>query len=160
MQAKQRPRTPKRPTTGFPEFENERVRVVRIRYGPHEKSIMHSHPELVTVYLTDCRVRFKYPDGETEDIQARAGDILPYEATEHLPENVGETSFEAIADELKCHPDARNHLSSPMLSTGAAVPTFEHLDFPSLPDRVRSAYGRGRTEKSLFLALGFGARPG
>ena len=26
------------------EFENEHVRVVRINYGPHEKSVMHYHP--------------------------------------------------------------------------------------------------------------------
>ncbi len=29
------------------EFENDRVRVVRIKYGPGEKSVMHSHPESV-----------------------------------------------------------------------------------------------------------------
>ena len=29
------------------EFENERVRVLRIKYGPHEKSSMHSHPPSV-----------------------------------------------------------------------------------------------------------------
>ena len=31
------------------EFENERIRVLRIRYGPHEKSPMHSHPALVAI---------------------------------------------------------------------------------------------------------------
>jgi quercetin dioxygenase-like cupin family protein len=29
------------------EFENERVRVVRIKYKPGEKSVMHSHPESI-----------------------------------------------------------------------------------------------------------------
>lgn len=26
------------------QFENDRVRVLRITYGPHEKSVMHDHP--------------------------------------------------------------------------------------------------------------------
>jgi predicted metal-dependent enzyme (double-stranded beta helix superfamily) len=35
------------------EFENEQVRVVRITYGPGEKSVMHEHPDGVLVFLTD-----------------------------------------------------------------------------------------------------------
>ena len=83
------------------EFENERVRVVRARYGPREKSVMHSHPELVCTFLTDSHFRFTYPDGKSEEINAKAGDILPHEAFEHLPENVSDRPFEAILVELK-----------------------------------------------------------
>ena len=36
------------------EFENDRVRVVHIKYKPGEKSVMHSHPESVAVFLTDA----------------------------------------------------------------------------------------------------------
>ena len=39
------------------ELENEKVRVLRIRYGPREKSVMHGHPALVGVMLTDGRAR-------------------------------------------------------------------------------------------------------
>ena len=39
-------------------FENERVRVLKIHYGPHEKSVMHSHPDGVVTFLTDERVKF------------------------------------------------------------------------------------------------------
>jgi hypothetical protein len=83
------------------EFENDHVRVVRARYGPREKSVMHSRPELVCTFLTDCRFKFTYPDGKTEDIYAKVGDILPHEAFEHLPENVSDKPFEAILVELK-----------------------------------------------------------
>jgi hypothetical protein len=31
-------------------------RVLRIHYGPHEKSVMHYHPATVAVFLTDVRV--------------------------------------------------------------------------------------------------------
>jgi quercetin dioxygenase-like cupin family protein len=57
------------------EFENERVRVLRIKCGPGEKSVMHSHPESIAVFLTDARGKFTYLDGRTEDINANAGTV-------------------------------------------------------------------------------------
>jgi hypothetical protein len=45
------------------EMEDEKVRVLRIRYGPHEKSVMHGHPALVGVMPTDSKLRMTYPDG-------------------------------------------------------------------------------------------------
>ena len=44
------------------EFENESVRVLRISYGPGEKSVMHNHPNAVAVYLTDGMTRMTTPD--------------------------------------------------------------------------------------------------
>lgn len=46
-------------------FENERVRVVHVRYGPHERLPVHKHPETPTVYvyLTDSGpVRFEHSE--------------------------------------------------------------------------------------------------
>jgi hypothetical protein len=68
------------------EMENDRVRVLRIRYGPHEKSVMHSHPPSVGVFLNDVHFRFTYPDGKTEEGSAKAGDVMYFDAVEHLPE--------------------------------------------------------------------------
>ena len=83
------------------EAENERVRVVRIKYGPHEKSKMHGHPASVTVFLTDGRFRFTYPDGKSEEIDGKAGQVLYLDALEHNPENLSDRPFEAILVELK-----------------------------------------------------------
>jgi len=83
------------------EFENERVRVVRIKYGPSEKSVMHSHPESVAVFLTDARAKFTYPDGRSEDIDAKAGTVQHMDAFTHLPENKTKKRFEVIQVELK-----------------------------------------------------------
>ncbi len=33
--------------------ENDEVRILKVHYGPHEKSVMHSHPATVAVFLTD-----------------------------------------------------------------------------------------------------------
>jgi hypothetical protein len=83
------------------EMENDRVRVLRIRYGPHEKSVMHGHPPSVGVFLNDVQFRFTYPDGKTEEGSAKAGDVMYFDAIEHLPENLGGQAFEVIAVELK-----------------------------------------------------------
>jgi hypothetical protein len=83
------------------EFENESVRVLRIKYGAGEKSVMHSHPESIAVFLTDAHGKFTYPDGRTEDINAKAGTVQHMDALTHLPESRGKKAFELIAIELK-----------------------------------------------------------
>ena len=37
---------------------------------------MHGHPASVAVFLNDCEARFTYPDGKTEDVKAKAGQVL------------------------------------------------------------------------------------
>lgn len=84
------------------EFENDRIRVLRISYGPHEKSVMHGHPPFVVVMLSDLDFRLKLPYGRMQDMLGKAGQVLPFEeAQEHLPENLSDKSFEAVLIELK-----------------------------------------------------------
>ena len=83
------------------ELENDRVRVLRIKYGPKEKSVMHGHPQTVAVFLGPAHFRFTYPDGRTEDGTVTAGKVMYFDAMEHLPENTGNHPFEVIAIELK-----------------------------------------------------------
>lgn len=83
------------------EFENERVRVLRIKYGPGEKSVMHSHPESIAVFLTDAQGKFSYPDGKSENISAKARTVQHMDAHTHLPESRSKKPFEVIAVELK-----------------------------------------------------------
>ena len=81
--------------------ENERVRVIRGRYGPHEKSVMHGHPSLVAVFLTSGKGRFTFPDGRTEERSWKAGESMIMPAEEHLPENLSDTPLEVVLIELK-----------------------------------------------------------
>ena len=69
--------------------------------GAGEKSVMHGHPESIAVFLTDANGKFTYPDGKTEDINAKAGTVLHMDALTHLPESRVKTSFKVIAVELK-----------------------------------------------------------
>lgn len=83
------------------EFENERVRVIRVHFGPREKSVMHAHPPGVSMSLTDRDMKYTLPDGRTRNIMGRAGDIVWYDGHEHLPENLSSQSYEGIHIELK-----------------------------------------------------------
>jgi len=83
--------------------ENDQVRILKVHYGPHEKSIMHSHPATVAVFLTDAKGQFAYPDGKKLDFAVKAGDSQYEAATTHLPENTGDAGMDVIVVELKGH---------------------------------------------------------
>jgi quercetin dioxygenase-like cupin family protein len=81
--------------------ENDQVRILKVHYGPHEKSVMHSHPASVAVFLTDAKGQFSYPDGKTESFAGKVGDARYGAATTHLPENTGDNGMDVIVVELK-----------------------------------------------------------
>ncbi len=83
------------------EFENPQVRVLRIKYGPHEKSVMHWHPAGVAVFLTDLHVKFGLPGGKATEQTGTAGQAVSEAAGSHLPENLSDRPFELILVELK-----------------------------------------------------------
>jgi len=83
------------------EFENESVRVLRISYGPGEKSVMHNHPNAVAVYLSDGTARMTTPDGKSQDMPIKSGVTAWTPAGTHLPENIGARPFQVIVVELK-----------------------------------------------------------
>lgn len=86
------------------EFENDQVRVLRITYGAHEKSVMHDHPANVAVFLSDGKARFTMQDGKTVDAPVKAGATQWDAGGQHLPENIGDKPFELILVELKDKP--------------------------------------------------------
>jgi quercetin dioxygenase-like cupin family protein len=83
------------------DFENDRVRVLHITYGPGEKSVMHYHPAAVVVYITDGKTRMTTPDGKTQDMTGKAGQSVWTDAGMHLPQNISDKKFEATLVELK-----------------------------------------------------------
>ena len=98
------------------EFENSKVRILRVHYGPHEKSVMHRHPDAVAIFQNDGKVKFTYPGGKTEEREMKAGQTLFTPAVRHLPENVTDNDMEVILVELK-RPKRR-----PAAKTNAAAP--------------------------------------
>jgi beta-alanine degradation protein BauB len=83
------------------EFENASVRVLRVKVGAGEKSVMHRHPNAVAIFQTNGRVKFTFPNGKTEERDIVAGTTLWTPAITHLPENIGSSEFEVVLVELK-----------------------------------------------------------
>jgi len=82
-------------------IDNDRVRILRARYGPHEKSVMHEHPASVAVYMTDGHTKFTLADGTSQENNAKARDTTWADAGKHLPENLGDKPMEVVVIELK-----------------------------------------------------------
>ncbi len=86
------------------EAQTDRLRVIRVHYGPGERSPQHRHPALphVVVNLTNGRLRLHLPDGTARDVDRRAGAaaIGAAEETVHALENVGDAPFEALRIEV------------------------------------------------------------
>jgi hypothetical protein len=83
------------------ELDNAQVRVLRIHYGPHEKSVMHVHPNAIVVYLTDVHVKMTTPDGKSVEQTGKAGEEHWTPAGTHLPENLSDAPMDAVLIELK-----------------------------------------------------------
>ncbi len=83
------------------EFENDRVRVIRVRYGPGDKSVMHTHGPHVAIFLSENAIRMNNSDGTSEESTAPVGTAGWSDAQEHLPENLSDDPLEVILVELK-----------------------------------------------------------
>ena len=81
--------------------ENDQVRILKVHYGPHEKSVMHSHPNLVSIFLTDAKVKMTTPDGKSQDMAMPKGQATWADAGTHLPENLSDTPLDGFLIELK-----------------------------------------------------------
>jgi quercetin dioxygenase-like cupin family protein len=81
--------------------ENDQVRILKVHYGPHEKSVMHSHPATVAVFLNDSKGQFTFPDGKKEEFATKGGQAQYQAAVTHLPENTGDSPLDVIVVELK-----------------------------------------------------------
>ena len=83
------------------EFQNDRVRVLRINYRPGEKSVMHAHPANVAVFLAGGQAKMTLPDGKSNVVSFKAGQVQWEDKGKHMPENSGSKPFELVLVELR-----------------------------------------------------------
>jgi len=88
-------------------FENDEVRILRYSFQPGEKGEMHTHPDNVTIPLTDGHLRVTSA-GKTAESNAKAGDVKFRPALKHAVENIGDKPYEGIIVELKCKSAAKS----------------------------------------------------
>ncbi|MFZ0320367.1 MAG: hypothetical protein WAL56_14690 [Candidatus Sulfotelmatobacter sp.] len=77
-------------------FENDRVQVVSVHYGPHEKSEMHDHPGGVVVVVTGGHLRFTDQSGKVTNVFSKAGEARWFPPFKHKVENVGDEPYNAV----------------------------------------------------------------
>lgn len=116
------------------EFENDRLRVLRLTIGRREKIPAHEHPPYVTVYLSDARSRISLPGGRTRRVGRKAGETTWNEAQVHSSETLSEQPLELVLVELKVKPAAGN--PAPLaLDPVKVAPKHFQVEFEN--DRVR-----------------------
>jgi quercetin dioxygenase-like cupin family protein len=78
------------------DFENDKVQVVSVHYGPHEKSAMHEHPGGVVVILSEAHLRFTDENGKVREVYSKPGEARWYPPFHHRVENLGNTAYDAV----------------------------------------------------------------
>lgn len=82
------------------EFENDRVRVLRVKHAPRERQPQTSRSDRVIIYLTEGHVRLA-ERGKQEEVKRKAGEVVWRNGSRHAVENLRDTGHEVIIVELK-----------------------------------------------------------
>jgi hypothetical protein len=85
------------------EFENDVVRVLRVRLPAGESAPPHAHTAYCAIEISDSSL--KEPNGPTTE--SKAGQVFCGDATSHAPQNVGKALAESIVVEFKNRQKAR-----------------------------------------------------
>lgn len=83
------------------ELENDQVRVLRWKTGPHEKTPMHEHPAMVSISITGGHTRFTLADGTTRDVRVKPGQVTWSDPQKHSSESLDSKPTELLQVELK-----------------------------------------------------------
>jgi len=77
-------------------LENERVQVIRVRLGPHEKSTVMEIPGHVATYVTGQHVRLNFAHSKPKQRSVKAGESVWIEREECGIENLEDKPAEWI----------------------------------------------------------------
>ncbi len=84
------------------EFENSKVRVMRVKFAANSGAPLHEHQlNRVVVYLTDQNTRMTGVDGKVETSTHKAGESSWGGPTKHQEDNLMDSPFEAVVVEFK-----------------------------------------------------------
>jgi hypothetical protein len=85
------------------EFENDIVRVLRVKVGAGESAPPHSHDAYCAIEVSDSSLR----EGNGPVSNSKTGEVFCGDATSHGPTNVGKAVAESIVVEFKNRQRAR-----------------------------------------------------
>jgi beta-alanine degradation protein BauB len=82
-------------------LDNDKVRVFEAVLRPGDKEQMHSHPASVMYIISGGTGLNHTPDGKTNEMLLKTGDVIYREPTTHWAENTGTTTIRLVLVELK-----------------------------------------------------------
>jgi beta-alanine degradation protein BauB len=82
-------------------LENEKVRVLDVRFKPGVPVAMHSHPDHLMYVLDGGRMKLSSADGKSTTVDLKAGQAIWMPAVQHAVENIGEKEVHNLVVELK-----------------------------------------------------------
>ncbi len=82
------------------EFENDQVKVLRIKVRPGEKTPRRQRGDRVLIWLSDAH-HHRTADGQHQEIRRRHGEVAFRPASEHQIESLHHEATELIIVELK-----------------------------------------------------------
>ena len=85
------------------EFENDIVRVLRVRLGGGDSAPAHTHSAYCAIEISDSSLK----EGNGPTAESKAGQVFCGDATSHAPKNVGKALAESIVVEFKNRQKAR-----------------------------------------------------
>jgi hypothetical protein len=82
------------------EFENDRLKVLRVKHRKGEEQPPTPRKDRLVVYLGDARIT-RTVDGKTETIARKAGDVVWREHSHPRIANAGDGAYEVVIVEFK-----------------------------------------------------------
>lgn len=82
-------------------YEDDNIRVLRVRYGPQESSAMHGHPSLVMIPVNSATLRRTDSRGRTDIIDSQPWLAIQMSIDIHKYENLADIPFDAVVVEMK-----------------------------------------------------------
>jgi hypothetical protein len=83
------------------DFENDKMRVLRLTLNPSETVPMHGDKDALVVCLQECHVRFMSPNGRSEDVHMEAGTSRWIYGDTRSEKNLGTKLVEMLFIETK-----------------------------------------------------------
>lgn len=81
-------------------MENDRVRVLEVKFEPGDKAIMHYHPDHVVYVLKGGKAELT-SEGKTDILDLKTGQAIYLKAQNHEARNIGDTELDLLVVELK-----------------------------------------------------------
>ncbi len=83
------------------DFENDRARVLRLTLAAGESIPIHDDRAGVLVCVAACHIRFTRPDGQSQDIELKAGETRWMPDARHATLNIADAPLEFLYIETK-----------------------------------------------------------